>query len=753
MSTKYPLGLDDNLSLPKVINLVSPILAGDVNRLQEAIIAIEQELGTNPSGTFGTVKDRLTDGLDNLFASSIKVVDLDGYYTPTMDGYATVESALIEIGRTLQILSEFGGIAAADVSIEDLDGYFTSNSVEGALQELGANVDFILSSDVVIGPAEDGSYADGLFVDLEDTTLIGVAIDRFNEVLKSLAPSPAPALSVIGVDAVGVAGYVSFGLSNVIAGYDPVGTDAGGSALDINDAFVTGGQRNGVFAGGTTVSGVVADGVAQGPGSPTPAYPINAFGNASQGVLQLFVNGINVHEVDLAVFVSGASLTSSSGFTLSESAPVSFSNGDPFDVFEYRTGTWTIAPGHQRNGWNYCRVVHDLGATQYNTNYFEWVIDANTTATNFPAFSEAVDNLVMVSTSKYISGIEYHTGGTFDYDVQIENCHRNTYSTSASAISFTTSTNIITAGTGEALGTTDGVTPITSEANNRNITNKSFTVAGSVNNRILNGSVVVRATVDRTVQADITSPNEPSLSGILLDTNSNTSTATNEPFNAERFRVPSNRDIELITGFTNSGAGLWNSINSLVSGGAGYDNGLLVYDGGVVYPSSSQVLNSGNFSTVASGPGNGGQPGTVNPNYSSAAGTRTLWRYFYFPSPAAEKNFTLNVASTNTVFVAVGAGLTGNNVYVEILLPSQTQGNGTDGSGTIIGSGVCFKDCRTAFTDDNGSGARDGTFVATNWPLTVGTKSTALSGQTAILRITAAATWAGKITNISLVAR
>jgi hypothetical protein len=44
----------------------------------------------------------------------------------------------------------------------------------------------------IIGDAEDGTYTDGLFVDFSSDTLIGTAVDRFNEVLKALAPSPAP---------------------------------------------------------------------------------------------------------------------------------------------------------------------------------------------------------------------------------------------------------------------------------------------------------------------------------------------------------------------------------------------------------------------------------------------------------------------------------------------------------------------------------------------------------------------------------
>lgn len=46
------------------------------------------------------------------------------------------------------------------------------------------------SGDTVIGNPEDTTYSDGLFTDFTPETKIGVAIDRFNEVLLLLAPTP-----------------------------------------------------------------------------------------------------------------------------------------------------------------------------------------------------------------------------------------------------------------------------------------------------------------------------------------------------------------------------------------------------------------------------------------------------------------------------------------------------------------------------------------------------------------------------------
>lgn len=59
MTIRYPTDLDNLISIPKVTDLVSPVRATDHNILVDAALAIEQELGTNPSGVYATVKDRL----------------------------------------------------------------------------------------------------------------------------------------------------------------------------------------------------------------------------------------------------------------------------------------------------------------------------------------------------------------------------------------------------------------------------------------------------------------------------------------------------------------------------------------------------------------------------------------------------------------------------------------------------------------------------------------------------------------------
>ena len=59
MATVYPNNIDNNITLPQAIDLVTPVKGEVVNRLRDAIIAIESELGVDPSREFGTVRARL----------------------------------------------------------------------------------------------------------------------------------------------------------------------------------------------------------------------------------------------------------------------------------------------------------------------------------------------------------------------------------------------------------------------------------------------------------------------------------------------------------------------------------------------------------------------------------------------------------------------------------------------------------------------------------------------------------------------
>jgi hypothetical protein len=59
VATAYPNTIDNNITLPQAIDLVTPVKGEVVNQLRDAIIAIEAELGVNPSREFGTLRERI----------------------------------------------------------------------------------------------------------------------------------------------------------------------------------------------------------------------------------------------------------------------------------------------------------------------------------------------------------------------------------------------------------------------------------------------------------------------------------------------------------------------------------------------------------------------------------------------------------------------------------------------------------------------------------------------------------------------
>lgn len=572
-----------------------------------------------------------------------------------------------------------------------------------------------------IGQAEDGSYIDGLFTDFNPLTPIGTAIDRINEVLVGLAPPPAPALDQISTTDSGTTGKLSFGAAHAIATYTNVGTQDGGSAIDVDGTFVNSGDRKGIFTASNVFNGVLNDDVT----AHAYSYPADSFGNGNLGTLKLEVNGTVVHSVDLTSFGSGNSLNGNgSGFNLSAATSVSFPDASPFALFKYRTGTYTVAVADQRNGFNYIRVIHTTTGDSI-TNWFSWVNDGDTTATSFSSLS--FSGLSMTG-SAFLSGVQYHTGGSATYNATISNHHRNTYSSSGSAITHPTQTNctIPTASVNAAASP------------NWEATTQTLSQTATVNSaRILDADLSASTAVDRTVQSDLTSSTTNGGYRLLVDPNPASPTSETdlvESWNGEGYRVRSNVSLtstSYATGPNNSPAD-WDSTVSLVSGTAGYD-GLLAYNGALRYP--TQGANGGNFGGITNGPAG-------NPNYAAASGNRTYLRYFFVGTGKQNFNFAFTVSTAT--FVSVATGPSGNNLTMEILAPNTTQ----NGSGTVQ-----FKDAVVAYTDNDAIGcfsATHGATIPTNWGITLGTRSTATSGSVIVMRITAASGWTGNIGAITL---
>jgi hypothetical protein len=568
------------------------------------------------------------------------------------------------------------------------------------------------STDITIGPAEDGDYSDGLFTDFTVATPVGTAVDRFNEIFKSLTPQGPPIFSSTSCLTSGVSGKLSFGETAPIDGY------ANANYIDYNNAFNFAiNSRLGILNANTTITGVLANNTT--PNNPVGIpFPNCSFSDGNVGMLYLEVNGYVIHQIDLATFDSGTDLNANgSGFTLSAATPIKYTNGDPFEVLKYRTGSWVLAAVDQTFGYNTLRITHEvLPAVYRDSQVIDWVIDADTTATIFN--SESLTSLVMTG-SKKISGVEYHLAGTFKYNVTILNAYRNTYSSSATAISYNPTNATITK---------DSLPAMVASTDTLTIANKACTISAS---RLLNSMVRISTTLDRTLQTDVTSDGV-SITGILLDTTADGSTTTVNTFNGETRRI--NNGLSLVaTGYGSGAAGSqqspWDSTQSLVGANANHNTGLLVYGGQLIYPKT-------NFAVISNGP-------LANVNYSAATGLRT-WIGFFYDS-AAHSNFRFNVACASTVFVPVSSGATGNNLTFEVLAPSTTKNTSAV---------VSWKDATITYDSVDGNvgcyASTYGNVIPSNWGCTIGTKNTSTAGNVILIKITAAATWTGNISSVGI---
>ena len=570
-----------------------------------------------------------------------------------------------------------------------------------------------------IGAAEDADYTDGLFTDFSPVTPVGTAVDRFNEILKALAPAPAPNLTTATSANSGVAGKLSFDASHPISGVTNHASQL------INTLVTVAGDVRGIINDSTSVTGTLASNVTPSYTNSRP-YPNNAFGDADKGLLHLEVNGVNVQTVTLSTFASGNSFNGAgSGFTLSAPTSVKFDNGNSLDLFKYRTGTLIVTGTSMVPGYNTVRVRHEYATGLFrSTSLVSWIVDNNTTLTSYEVGS--FGTLAMAG-SRYLSGVRYHTSGTAAFGTTIHNAYKNTYSSSASAISFNGTNCAIPAQAIPAMASyTDDIV----------LSGKTATINAS---RILNASISVTVSTLRTIQQTITSA-ASSISNILLDSTAADATNANDSFNDEGFRL-NNSIVITNTSYGSGGAAAsaytWDSTQNLMTGNANHNTGLLVSNSELTYPKNTShisTVTTGNFSAATNGY-------TLNPDYTLSSGNRTYLRYFY--DAASRSNFRFNVTATGTTFVPLTTGVSGQNLTFEVLAPNTTSQGGIPE----------WKDGVVAYTTQNGIGMYAGTFgntIPTNWGMTLGPVNTSTSGKVIVVRITAAPAWTGKISNIAL---
>ena len=579
----------------------------------------------------------------------------------------------------------------------------------------------------IIGDPEDGSYADGLFTDFATSTPVGTAVDRFNEVLKILAPSPAPNLKSAKADETnGVAAKLSFDASNTISNYNNVTAIRYNSTSQYNqlslgaiDNLVAVNQ-NGVYQAAETsseiqmtLSGLPGSGIHfklgvynseevsgtlnynVGPSSTNGylAYASGGIGNAATGSLYMKLNGATIHSIDLSTITgSGAPATGSdsylnssgSGFINVSTTASSFDgNNQEWYIFKHRTIKFKVSTNDQAKGRNQLIIQHDptphveLGSAPDSvyTNYITWVNDPDGANAALSVSNNRIEQ-VFLTGSKYVSGVQYNTDLTASYKVDILNMYKNVFPSDSNTITFSpTLSDSPSAQSVPDIGGSEDYT-------------KTLGITASVNyagTYLLNGTIGMGVNATHPLKSNLTNAGAATITGMLIDANTSSPNSNLvETFEDEDFRISSGS-------YATQGAvgsGTWNSTAHMTASGlAGHEDGMLLYNRRLYNPKDADIPNAGNFSTLANV--ESGQP-----NYNGISGIRTYFRKIQNTSGGSIRDLKITSQKSGFKFNVDTQALDTNDSHFYIKGPGSTgwmnitenfvYGSTSDGDGGLI---------------------------------------------------------------------
>ena len=627
-----------------------------------------------------------------------------------------------------------------------------------------------------LGPAEDGVWTDGLFTDFTDNFLIGYAIDRFNEVLKALAPPPAPGVRSIDYSVSGggvFSGLLSFDASHPdpngqyenVATYTQEG-QAGFPTPSVGDNYsadsITSAGNNhdgsdlyfyrvGILTGVQTISGEVnfnvpieqtANGVTQ--------FTEDAFGDADVGNLVLEVNEQDVHTMDLTDNTLGngqppngnageTSLNANgSGFThVSELRSAYTEGGTEFPSFKHRTVRYKIDPSEMQKGFNRARVKHVKGST-ISTNYIEWVVDDSA---DVIGFSNTTITPTNQQGSTYISGVRYHSSLDLDYATDVSNAYKAVHSSNQ----ITTTTSAGDGGTGTNMPTMGVSDDMTKEIN----FTQTIPVTGA-SDPLLNETVTVSITVPHPIKGSA-SGGSATTNPILLYNPTANASPTSEDFTKEEFRL---QDTSYASQTAGQASGFydvakeWDETISLAGADATHNTGLQIYNGQLISPINSiDVARQGDFRNIADGGVLIGYAG--NPDYSTEAGNitgvRTYYRWFKNTTASNQRDLRI-VYNGSATLTNASDTLDASKIKVAIKLPTAVGGDETG-----------WMDANSQYQMFD-HGDNDGGYIGTHTASISGSvtnyftfgQQEVLPNEVVIVRIEADTSWTGNLTSLSV---
>ena len=599
---------------------------------------------------------------------------------------------------------------------------YNTNTLSGTTAQFTT----ITASMITIGAAEDADYTDGLFTSFTPLTPIGLVVDKFNEVLKGLAPPPAPTLSNLERNTGGGNNMIlSFGATSPTASYTSVTASLAGLAnVDIGGTYsVINGPgaapiRLGIFTALTALTSTLNNNTTANAGAFTN-YPAKAYNVSSDGI------GSYLLEVnDLIVSPSGSTISTASynanQFNLSLANTASFTGtGQAFDLFRHRTGTMSIPTVLWRNGHNYAKVTQVSSLGTNVTNYIDWVYDPQAASGASTYAFTTTSSSFTVGGIKALSGIKYYQTCSFNFTSSVSNYYKNSYSTAANGgITFGSLTTGLAA-------TAFASTPAPTNSDNTLQRSSLHTLTGvRVLGSTLTSTMTVANGLGKTGTSVLTTPT------ILFDNINTANTNVLENFCFEDFRVISasyDTQIQL------TGAPAYTSGSALSTGE------LAVYNGGALYP--TQVINNGNVT------GSGiAYMLASQPNYSGSVDNRFYLRKFV-NGASALATFNLILTGSNINFTAFGGGLTTNNVKITIKVPGKTGWRDVMTSAPPNTTGIALNDnvgCLAGAAPTNITTAAGRSISINLLTEAVG------ANENYIVRILASKDWTGNLTKIQI---
>ncbi|GAG23303.1 unnamed protein product, partial [marine sediment metagenome] len=228
--------------------------------------------------------------------------------------------------------------------------------------------------------------------------------------------------------------------------------------------------------------------------------------------------------------------------------------------------------------------------------------------------------------------------------------------------------------------------------------------------------LTVATTCLRTIQSTETS-GSVTAGYVLVDTITDDATILSQYLNGESLRFLSSSNFDNTSLSPN-----YDSSVSLLTNAE-----LQVYNSRLAYPTYD-------FSSISDGP--------TNPNYTTCSGTRYF--YGYFEDPSASSNFRLTMSGSSTLVAVADFNPSSDHMTIEIRLPG------------VTGWLDCMKPFETNEWDEgdgcySASHGDDITIPTTNLGLTIGSESSANSGDRLYFRIVAGAGWTGYLGEISII--